>query len=427
MNKKLCFVSIFSIFLVASCSSPNAPIVGENTEAKELFEKYAQIISQKSDWLSFSVEHHIDGEFVTTCNASFCYKPDEQACCLFEETAPAKITHRGFYMYYPENNDLFKFRHCEGEDLDSPYLSYKSTTEINRLTYLSALFMAPMKEMKSCHKLCFTGVSDTIIRGSSCYILTALTPKSHWTSRRGDSVIEGMSQDLCLFYINKKTEMVDSLVAEEQLDSTKSIQCRSAVLKDICFEDKSDFFDSVFDFNADRFRNFTIYDEYMWSDSTYVKPSNTVTDELLKFPMVNLKNDTVFLKDMEGFVLLNLWTFNCPSCLHNLYRYKKQMDSLDYRILEKEGIKILAINYRSNNMDRITEIAQKTSTCDIMYSAKGMGRYISTPYQGYYYLISPSKESIYETYSLGDPMESLGNYTELLKAKADYEKQHPKQ
>ena len=418
-NIKISVVSIFALLLIVSCTSPNSRTINETTETRELFEKYAQIISNKSDWLSFTIEHNINGEKAWANDVSFCYKPDDQACYLYEESSPVKITHNGFYMYLPDNNSLFMLRHCEGKDTDSPYLSYKSTTENNSLTYLSALFMSSMKEMKSSHRLIFTGVCDTIIRGESCYQLTALTPERHWTSRRGDSVVEGVSQELCHFYINKNAEMVDSLVAVEQLDTTCAIQYRSAVLKNISYEDRSHFFDSVFDFNSDRFSDFTVYDEYMWSNNAH--PTNTVTDELLNFPIVNLKNDTTFLKDEDGYILLNLWTFSCPSCIRNLYRYKKQTDSLNYRILEKEGIRIMAINYLSNNMDKIAEIAAKTSTCDIIYSAKGMGKYISTPYQGYYYLLSPSKEFIYETYSLGTSSDDLGEYTKLLEAKREYE------
>lgn len=416
---KISVASIFALLLVLSCSSSNDQIVSNNIETQKLFEEYAQLISKKSDWLSFTVEHNINGEEYWSNNVSFCYKSDEQACYLYEESAPIKITHDGFYMYLPDDNNLFMLRHCEGKDTDSPYLSYKSTTETNRLTYLSALFMSPMEKMKPSHRLLFTGVCDTIIRGESCYKLTALTPESHWTSRRGDSVVEKVSQEICHFYINKNTEMVDSLVAVEQLDTTsRAIKCRFAVLKNISFEDKSRFFDSVFDFNSDRFRDFTVYDEYMWSDDVHL--TNTVTDELLNFPIVDLKNDTTLLKDEDGYVLLNLWTFSCPSCIHNLYRYKKQTDSLNYRILEKEGIKIMAINYLSNNMDKIAEIASKTSTHDIIYSAKGMEKYLSTPYQGYYYLLSPSKEFIYETYSLGD-FDDFGDYSKLLEAKRNYE------
>ena len=151
----------------------------------------------------------------------------------------------------------------------------------------------------------------------------------------------------------------------------------------------------------------------MWSYGDH--PTNSVTDELLNFPVVNLKNDTIYLKDEDGCVLLNLWTFSCSSCIENLYRYKKQTDSLNYRVLEKEGIKIMAINYLSNNMNKIGEIATKTSTCDIVYSAKGMRQFISIPYLGYYYLLSPSKEVIYESSNLGD-------YSKLLEAKREYER-----
>ena len=52
-----------------------------------------------------------------------------------------------------------------------------------------------------------------------------------------------------------------------------------------------------------------------------------------------------------------------------------------------------------------------------MYSGKGIGGVIELPYLGYFYLISPDKEVVYDSSNLGD-------YSELLKAKSDYEKQH---
>ena len=415
MNEKNIFTFFIVTLFIMSCTSSNNQTESNNIKAQKIFEQYAQNISNKSDWLSFTIEHKANGEEPWSSNVSFCYKPDQQAFYVNSVSNPIKITHSGYYEYDTDDNRLFMLRHCEGEDIDSPYLSFKSTAECYHPTYLSALFMSPMKDMKPSRRLIFTGVCDTTIRGESCYKLTALTPEIYWTSRRGDSVVEGVSQEMCLFYINKKTEMVDSLVAVEQLDTTRAIRCWSVALKNISFEDKSRFFDSVFDFNSDRFRDFTVYNEYMWSEG--VHPSDTVTDEILNFPIVDLKNDTISLKDEDGYVLLNLWTFHCSACIQNLYRYKKQTDSLNYRILEKEGIKIMAINYLSDNMDKIAEIASKTSTCDIIYSAKGMNRYISTPYQGYYYLLSPSKEFIYKTYSFGDSSDDFGDYSKMLEAK----------
>ncbi len=91
-----------------------------------------------------------------------------------------------------------------------------------------------------------------------------------------------------------------------------------------------------------------------------------------------------------------------------------EKDSLPARILEKEGIRILAIEHRSDNLEIIGKVADKTGSGDIIYSAKGIGTAISIPYLGYYYLLSPSKEIVLET---GDC-----DYDKILKAKREYER-----
>lgn len=184
------------------------------------------------------------------------------------------------------------------------------------------------------------------------------------------------------------------------------------VLKNINIDDKSRFYDSIFDFNSARYKDFTFENEYSWFN--LVETTDTVTDALLNFPMISLTNDTSYLKNETGYVLLNFWSFSCPSCINNLNKYKIETDSLGYRKLEERGIKILAINYLSSNMVKMSEIANKTKTNDIIYSYKGMHNFFKLPYQGYYYLLSPSKEIIFETSNLGD-------YTDLLEAKKNYE------
>ena len=94
-----------------------------------------------------------------------------------------------------------------------------------------------------------------------------------------------------------------------------------------------------------------------------------------------------------------------------------EKDSLGNYYLESQGVKVLAINHSSNNEDLIRSIAEKTNTREIVYYANGMGGVINIPMLGYYYLISPDKQIVFETYNLGD-------YSELLQAKANYEKQH---
>ena len=105
--------------------------------------------------------------------------------------------------------------------------------------------------------------------------------------------------------------------------------------------------------------------------------------------------------------MLNFWTTGCGPCIEHLKEYAHEIDSLGYRILEKEGIKILAIEHRSNNLEHIRQIASKSNSEDIAYSAKDIMTVINIPTLGYYYLVSPNKEIVYETGDLGDYEEII--------------------
>jgi hypothetical protein len=105
---------------------------------------------------------------------------------------------------------------------------------------------------------------------------------------------------------------------------------------------------------------------------------------------------------------------SCGPCIVNLQNYKNEQDSLGYRILENEGIKILAIEHLSNNMKLIFDVANRTNCLDIIYSAKKIGTKIRIPSLGYYYLISPDKKIAGKFWMLDD-------YKEVLKAKKEYE------
>lgn len=122
---------------------------------------------------------------------------------------------------------------------------------------------------------------------------------------------------------------------------------------------------------------------------------------------------------MEGWVFLDLWQFGCQPCYHCFERMKHEKDSLGYRILENEGIRIIAANAKSDNFELINAIATKFEGEDILYAGKGTMSMLALVNHAFpsYYLISPEKEIIWRSNYLGD-------YSELLKAKANYEKQH---
>ncbi len=411
MKNKIRLVVIFVLILLVSCTSNFNPTKKENKEARKRFEAFAQLIPQKSGWMSCDVYFYYEG-LQGILHPSYCYKDGKQAFYLYyDEYAAIKVTDEAYFSHDNDDNTLTEYRHSDIDSLDCVYRSYKATFE-SRISYLSVLFQSPMKQLQPSDWVSFTDVRDTVINVTKCCEIMALTPKYHWSDVEGN---EGDKQQLCHFWMNCETGMPDSLVMEELLDTTENANI-SCVVKNINFEDKEDFFDSIFDFEADRYSRFSFENEYsMFGSNSSV---DTATDALLKFPIVSLDNDTTCLYDKDGFVLLNFWGIGCPPCMKNLQRYKQQTDSLGYRILEKEGVTIMAINYLSNNMERLGELADETNTRDIMYSAKGMKSVIELRYIGYYYLLSPDKKLIYETSNLGD-------YSELLEAKENWEKQHP--
>lgn len=182
-------------------------------------------------------------------------------------------------------------------------------------------------------------------------------------------------------------------------------------IKNVSLDKSKDYFESMF--NNKLYSKYSFHDENNPPYSMISSSEDNIQESVTSYPLISLNNDSTYLKDKNSWILLNLWSLNCPSCIENISKYKHEKDSLGYRILENEGIEILAINYHTDNMDLIRNMAEKTNSTDIMYSAKGINAHISIPSLGYYYLISPDKKVVFKDYK-------LGNYSELIKAKEEY-------
>lgn len=220
----------------------------------------------------------------------------------------------------------------------------------------------------------------------------------------------------CHTWINQTTSQVDSLIAFNCTENTFKYKITYRI-SDVSFEDKTKFLDSIFNFDNRQYIHYSRHTEKNMPYSMRGCVNKEINDSILDFPLVNLNNDTTSIREREGWILLNFWTLSCAPCIKHLQEMMHEKDSLGYRVLEKENIDILAIEHKSNNMELIGKMAEKTKSDDIMYSAKGIGTEISIPYLGYYYLLAPNKTIVYETGVLGD-------YSELLKAKEKYEKEH---
>jgi hypothetical protein len=258
---------------------------------------------------------------------------------------------------------------------------------------------------------------DTIINNLSYKKHTGFTPKFYTKAvSETDETYEYETYDRIDNYINDVTLLLDSIyqITYSTNPYDKSKNEITFKIYNYDFSNKEKYLDSIFNLNNPEYATFSKHNQDNIPLSRRLSKNKNINDSILDFPLVSLNNDTIYLRNKGGWTLLNLWTHNCSSCIKNLHNYKHEKDSLGYRILEKEGIEILAINYSTDNMDILENMADKTNSNDIIYSAKGLNAHLNIPYLGYYYLIPPDKKVVFKDYKLGD-------YSELLKAKEEYE------
>lgn len=218
------------------------------------------------------------------------------------------------------------------------------------------------------------------------------------------------------WFVNDATGALDSVFSVQYpLDFENRKKCIS--LRNIDFSSKQHYIDSVFDLDNSRYGKYSRHDSKNPPLSRAYSSNKSMTDDLLNYPLTKLDGGTTSIAENDGWLLLNFWSINCQPCVAHLKEMGQEKQTTGDYYLESQGVKILAINHSSNNEDLIRSIAEKTNTREIVYHANGMGSVINIPMLGYYYLVSPDKQIVYETYNLGD-------YSELLEAKANYEKQH---
>lgn len=218
------------------------------------------------------------------------------------------------------------------------------------------------------------------------------------------------------WFVNAATGVLDSVFSVQYpLDFENRRECLS--LRNIDFSDKRHYIETVFDLDSPRYDKYSRHDSDNPPLSKAYSSNKSMTDDLLNYPLRKLDGGTTSIAQTDGWLLLNFWSVNCAPCVAHLKEMGQEKQTTGDYYLESQGVKVLAINHSSNNVDLIRSIAEKTNTLGIAYHANGMGGVINIPALGYYYLVSPDKQIVYETYDLGD-------YSELLEAKANYEKQH---
>ena len=419
--KKSSLLAALLIVLIMSCNAQKP------RKIEKEFKRTAKEMAEKHEWLSFDVYRQNFRNDTLNWNIKYkvilhydkknpviyvkCNDPYEDVCrneYLLTKHKSEMIEHNN------KNIIVYKNKHVFWDY----YHSFSTMDDLSAYFMNIGYFLYPTQsKIKS--KLCIPGM----VVGKEVVDINGQSYSKYHTL---DPLV---TTEFKIFYnrthtfINNTTGLIDSVYcfstsklhndkvlteAPEYVDEYGNIFRNYYKIDNYNFDYKQHIFDSVFDLTDARYNDYSRYDEKTFYQYRPYSQNKTVNDDLLDYPLVDLQGDTTSIREQEGWILLNFWTTGCGPCIEHLKEYAHEIDSLGYRILEKEGIKILAIEHKSDDMELIAKRARLTNSYDIMYSGKGIGATINLPALGYYYLISPDKQIVYETGDLGDYSEIIG-------------------
>jgi len=409
----LFFICILIAIELCSCSSKKST----KQTVQEQFCNYSEKAISMKTWISFDV--YKDASKIWS--VAYCTKKDNPAIIITypDSLEIWKFDRDGFFICDMKNRELSKFNKTEDEEF---YYDFKSQQE-NRISNISTYYQCSLPNFKSSQKTVIFSMNDSVVRGHKCTIFEGCNNIGRFGTFNGEEkVVLGYYQTKCKLWINLDNYQVDSLILSRHehyskdsivISNSLPSKVEKYLVKNLNFDDRSSYFDSIFNFNADYYKNFSKHDNKNFPFSwLYSENDSILTEELLSVPLVNINGDTTTIGNSSGWILLDLWSYNCSACLKNLTNLGHENDSLGYRIIEKENIRILAINYQSDNSELLKKVAKKTHCEDILYMGKGMQPLISIPTLGYAILLSPDKNIVYSG--------NVSDYEDIMKAKEDY-------
>lgn len=399
---------LFPAFFLFSCNGGREM---QQATAKQTFAECATHAVEGKEWVSFSVDKVISGY---PKHISFHLSPTDSAVYYISHDSMEiwRMAKDEIAIVNLEDRDLFTF----GKESDK-YLDRMALFE-NRAAGIGNYYQAACRgTLAGFGKIEMTSEADTVV---------GKTPvKSFLGKGNVYSLYDGTTRQLKYkyvkmyrYWIDGRTFQIDSVVTSEcRLDSIGRPQEETNEeayrLSGFSYASRSSYFDSVFDFSSARYDGFSRHDE---NNYVYVSLNDSVVSEAARrLPLVGLGGDTTCIAGEKGWLLLDLWSFNCKPCMEHLLDMAAEKETLGSRKIEQAGIKVLAINYFSDNMDLIGQVANKTASRDIVCSGKRLNTQLYVPTLGYCYLLAPNKEIVYK-----------GNYDylQIIEAKANYEKEH---
>lgn len=213
---------------------------------------------------------------------------------------------------------------------------------------------------------------------------------------------------------------------DTELSWVTSISLRRSILSDIEYrfeihniqENATILNDSLFDpdrASKDSYKIYCLPGEvpHSLAGIDYSDSEKYLSDDVLHSLLYTVYGDTVRIKDISGWKLLNFWTYSCGACLEHFGKLQEEKYEQGYRTLDSNGITVICINHLSGNTKRFGEITDRFDMADISYAGRDFTG-INVPYTPYYVLCAPDNRIVFKG--------QYKDYDSLIKHKRKYER-----
>ena len=379
---------MFAVLFSITAANAQGKSIKDFIDSHKKFRKQAESFADKHEWVSFKYKniHYYDDNFSWEDEFEVIIKYDGKNSLVFYNINGIE------WIYLLDRNYYQKIEQLEGSlikyentifDFSRRYEELGKHGFIPRYFIHIPYYLYPIDLAYSASiTRIFTDVEDIEIKGELYNVYK----------------FDDQEESLRL-YVNAATNVMDSAYQEERNYLSKDYY----TFYDFSYENRQNYIDSVFNYNNKEYEKYSRYD--VSNPEPYYSLDTIVTDKLLDFPIVNLKNDTITLREQDSWVLLYFWRYE-DSNIEQLERYVHEKNSLGYIIPENEDVRIMAIEPSSNNMEYIQRVADKYDCEDIIYSAKEIYNAIDVLYHKYY-LISPDKKVVYKNWNIEDYEEII--------------------
>lgn len=398
------FLSLFTLTCQSQSKTNFAP-----AKARLLYKKCAEKAIKNNKWINFDMI--ITGEYnhqpLPERSLSFSYYNDKDSSIVFVTDSVELL--KNYYKIYDDKIIMVDGMYQDFTTFTKSKSIYYDLCRENiesRFKFIPYYLKATLGMPLMTRNLFQEYHKDTIVNGLEKIMFYGETVKSHVYNYETQSLGE-WTQYMAITWVDKQSLMVDSVFAFE-MNEILPVEKIRYTISNLNFEDCSSFYSSIFNPNQERYKDFTFCDDENIPANMRKTLNTSANVSLLNFSIYNLDKDSVCINNLDGWLLLDFWSFGCRPCAQQFKTLRQENDSLGYTILEKNGIQILSINPLSDNIQALKDYAEKFKAEKYVYFSKGINQFIRIDAYPTYYLISPSKEIIYNSHFLGD-------YSEILK------------